>query len=66
MVSGFRRAAVCAGSFVTLVAISFESSGGTEPEFPSIYNRRLTADVIESTRVYEAVCSLTLILTRNV
>lgn len=48
---GFRRVATFAGSLVSPTDISFENSGGAEPDLPSIYNRRLTTDAIASTKV---------------
>ena len=55
LVLGFRRVSVDAGVIATPLALSFESSGGMEPTFQPIYNRRLTMDAITSTKVYNLV-----------
>lgn len=64
---GFRRVAICCGVATSPLAVSFESSGGTEPEFRPIYNRRLTMDAIASTKVYRSMYPFhSTMLTRNI
>ena len=55
---GFRRIAMSAGSIVTPLVISFASAVGSEPSFPSVYNRRLTLDCVVSTKVCELKTTL--------